>query len=392
MRNFIKGTYATFKREIGRIRSSKTYIATLIILPLIAFLFFAAFFQKGVAQNLPIAVLDEDHSDLSRKVTSMVDQTPATLVAFEIQDMEEGIRMMREGRIYAILQIPEDFEKRILGGGQANVEFYNSGANISVNSLLAKDVQTAVTTFTIGVELQMLQAKGMNAAQAMALAMPIRFSTHVLFNPYVNYGYYVAPCFMAMMLMIFTVLSSVYAMGTELKNSTAKEWLDTGNGSMLAALSGKMIPITFVMLIIAVAMYVIIFNIVGAPLNGSAIVIALSTLIFIISYQCIGIFVLALTDNMRLALSFGGGYSVLAFTFSGLTFPTMAMSAPLQWFSHLFPFTYYMKIFVDQAMRGAPVGESLPDMAYMMLFCIPAILMINRLKRECTYKKYWGKS
>ena len=51
-----------------------------------------------------------------------------------------------------------------------------------------------------------------------------------------------------------------------------------------------------------------------------------------------------------------------------------------------------MKIFVDQAMRGAPVGESLPDMAYMMLFCIPAILMINRLKRECTYKKYWGKS
>ena len=304
MRNFIKGTYATFKREIGRIRSSKTYIATLIILPLIAFLFFAAFFQKGVAQNLPIAVLDEDHSDLSRKVTSMVDQTPAALVAFEIQDMEEGIRMMREGRIYAILQIPEDFEKRILGGGQANVEFYNSGANISVNSLLAKDVQTAVTTFTIGVELQMLQAKGMNAAQAMALAMPIRFSTHVLFNPYVNYGYYVAPCFMAMMLMIFTVLSSVYAMGTELKNSTAKEWLDTGNGSMLAALSGKMIPITFVMLIIAVAMYVIIFNIVGAPLNGSAIVIALSTLIFIISYQCIGIFVLALTDNMRLALSF----------------------------------------------------------------------------------------
>lgn len=391
MRNFFGSIYAVFVRELSRIRHSATYIAMLSVLPLISIVFFAVFFEKGVAESLPIAVLDEDNTDLSRKLTRMVDETPAALVAYDIQDMNEGMTLIREGKVYAVLQIPARFEKTIMGSGQAHVELYNSGTNISVNSLLAKDIQTAVTTFSVGVELNVLQSKGLSARQAMAQAQPIRFSKHVLFNPYINYGYYVAPCFMAMMLMIFTILSTIYATGSELKNSTAGEWLATARGSMGAAIIGKMTPITIIMCIMAVAMYVIIFNIMGAPMNGSFIMLGLATIVFIFSYQAIGLFVLTLTDNMRLALSFGGGYSVLAFTFSGLTFPTMAMAPVLQWFSHLFPFTFYMRIFVDQVLRGAPVGVSIPEMGYMMLFWLLPVTVVNLMRRECTDKKYWGK-
>ncbi len=391
MRKFFGGAYDVFIREWKRIYRNGTYASMLFVLPFAAFLFFALFFEKGVADNLPIAVLDEDHTELSRTLVSMVDETPSAFVAYEIQDMAEGERLIREGEVYAVLQIPSRFEKSVMGNGQTHVELYNSGTNISVNSLLAKDIQTAVTSFTVGIELQILQSRGLTAAQAMAQAMPIRFTKHVLFNPYINYGYYVAPCFMAMMLMIFTILSSIYAAGTELKYGTAKEWLDTGRGSIWAALLGKMLPITIVMTIVAVAMFVVVFNIMGAPMNGSAVMLGVSTLVFIISYQCIGIAVLTITSNMRLALSFGGGYSVLAFTFSGLTFPTMAMAEILQWFSCLFPFTFYMKSFVDQALRGAPTGVSMPDIAYMMIFWILPVLLINRLKRECSDSKYWGK-
>lgn len=391
MRNFFGGIYAVFVRELLRIRSSITYAAMLFVLPLVSIVFFAIFFEKGVAESLPIAVLDEDNSDLSRKLKSMVDETPAARVLYGIQDMNEGMTLIREGKVYAVLQIPAQFEKKIMGGGQAHVEFYNSGTNISVNSLLAKDVQTAVTTFSVGVQLNLLQSRGLSARQAMAQAQPIRFSKHVLFNPYINYGYYVAPCFMAMMLMIFTILSSIYAAGSELKYSTAGEWYSTGRNSMTAALIGKMLPVTIVMCIVAVAMHVIIFNAMGAPMNGSLLLLGLATVIFIISYQCIGLFVLALTDNMRLALSFGGGYSVLAFTFSGLTFPTMAMAPVLQWFGCLFPFTFYMRVFIDQVLRGAPVGVSIPELGYMMLFWLLPVLTINLLRRECTDKKYWGK-
>ena len=80
--------------------------------------------------------------------------------------------------------------------------------------------------------------------QAMAQLMPVRFDKHVLFNPHINYGYYLSPSFMPMMLMIFVVMVTVFAIGTELKHATAREWLGTGNGSVAAALAGKVLPIT----------------------------------------------------------------------------------------------------------------------------------------------------
>ena len=392
MRRFFGGVYAVFVREWRRIGGNGTYLSMLFVLPFATFLFFSFFFEKGVAENLPVAILDEDHTELSRTLVTMVDETPSALVAYDIQDMNEGERLIRQGKVYAVLQVPSGFEKAVMGGGQSHVELYNSGTNISVNSLLAKDIQTAVTSFSVGVELQLLQSQGLTAAQAMAQAMPIRFDKHVLFNPYINYGYYVAPCFMAMMLMIFTILTTIYAAGTELKYGTAREWLDAGNGSVAAALVGKLLPVALVMALVAVAMFVCIFNVMGAPMNGSALMLGAATAVFIISYQCIGIAVLAITANMRLALSFGGGYSVLAFTFSGLTFPTMAMAPALQWFSCLFPFTFYMKAFVDQSLRGAPAFVSMPDIAYMVIFWILPVLLLPRLKRECLDSKYWGRS
>ncbi len=392
MRNFPAGIYGSLWRELSRIAHDGVYISILVALPIAAFVFFALFFQKGVADNMPIAVVDNDHSSLSRRLVSMIDATAAAEVRYGAESIRQAEKMVLSGEVYAVVVIPDGFEKSILGGGQSHAELYNSGTNISANSLLAKDIQTAVATFSTGVQLQLLQSRGLSAAQAMALAQPVRFTRHALFNPYINYAYYIAPCFMAMIVMIFTVLATIYALGTELKYSTAGEWLASGRGSLAAAVAGKLLPTNIAMSAGALVMYLIIFDIIGAPLNGSGWMLALSTMAFISAYQCVGVFLVAVTDNMRLALSLGGGYSVLAFTFSGLTFPTMAMAAPLQWLSHLFPFTFFMRTYIDQAMRGAPVAVSLPDVACMLLFCLLPVLTARRLRKITTNPAYWGKS
>ena len=164
-----------------------------------------------------------------------------------------------------------------------------------------------------------------------------------------------------------------------------------GNGSVSAALLGKVLPVTVVMFLMSLVMFLIIFKVVGVPLNGSLTVILLSTLLFVMSYQAIAVFIVSLLSNLRLSLSIGGGYSVLAFTFSGLTFPIMAMWPAMQYLSRLFPFTYYTDIFVDQMLRGAPVVCSLPDMCYMSLFIVLPLLCLPRLRTICTEEKYWGR-
>ena len=391
MTGFLQHTAAAARREIGRIAGMRMYRMLLFYLPLVAFGFFAIYFSKGVARNIPIAVVDEDHTDLSRKLTEMIDAAPTAYVAYSVPSMVEGERLIREGRVSAVVLIPSRFEKQILGGVPVPVEAYIIGTNITVNGLVAKDLQTVVTTFSAGIQLQLLTAHGMAETEAMSQIMPVRFDRHVLFNPYVNYGYYLAPSFMPMMLLIFAVMATMFALGTELKYGTAREWLRTGGDSITAALIGKLLPVTVMLLLQAFVMLVILLKVVGVPLNGSYAVLWAGTVCFLLGYQAIAVLIVALMANLRLSLSLGGGYSVLAFTFSGLTFPIMAMWVPMQWMSRCFPFTYYTDLIIDQMLRGAPVVYSLPDLGYMALFAVLPMVVLPRLRKVCTEPKYWGR-
>lgn len=214
MPRFLQNSCAAAQRELGRVKRQPMYFVLTILLPVVSFAFFALLFNQGAIRNVPIAVLDEDNTTLSRKVVQMIDDTPTALVSYGVQSMEEGERLIREGKVMAVVQIPAFFEKQILSNSQAHIENYVSGTNITVNGLLSKDIQTAVTTFTAGVQLQILMKQGLTERQAMAQLMPVRFDRHVLFNPHINYGYYLSPSFLPMMLMIFTVMITVFAIGT----------------------------------------------------------------------------------------------------------------------------------------------------------------------------------
>ncbi|MBP3454746.1 MAG: ABC transporter permease [Alistipes sp.] len=388
---FFHNMLAVFRRELGHMVHHRMYRMLTIVLPVISFAFFAVLFDNGAINKLPVAILDEDHTPLSRKLSMMIGEAPGVLRAYDIGDMAEGERLMHEGKISGIVQIPDNFESDIYGNEQTHVDAYISGTNISVNGMLSKDIQTTVQTFAAGIQLTKLQAAGLTAYQAMAQVMPIRFSKHVISNPYLNYGYYLAPIFMLMMLMIFTVLTTIYAIGRELRYSTAGEWIATGGGSITASLLGKTLPITFIMTILAQVMFVIMFRSVGAPLNGSYWVLLAGVELFIISYQAIAVFIITVLGNLRLGLSIGGGYSVLAFTFSGLTFPIMAMYPIMQAASKIFPFTYFTEIFIDQAMRGAPSVYSIKPLICMAVFIVLPMMVMPRLRKIATDSKYWGK-
>ena len=133
MRNYFKETDQVVRRELRRIVRQPMYWVLMVVLPVVSFAFFAVIFERGVARNIPIAVLDEDHTTLSRKVTQMIDDTPTAMVSYEVQSMEEAQRLMREGRISAIVHIPAFFEKNILSNSQTHIECSVSGTNITVN-------------------------------------------------------------------------------------------------------------------------------------------------------------------------------------------------------------------------------------------------------------------
>ena len=390
-RRFWSGMVAVVKREVGRISSNGEYRTAILWLPLGVILFFAIFFSHEVVGALPVAVVDEDNSSLSRKLVTMLRATPQISLVEEVADMELARQSVLEGRAVGAVEIPDGFARNILSGESAEVVFYDSGANISTNALSAKGVHTAVTSFGAGVALQRAEMAGSMPDEAMAQVMPIGFSTYGLFNPWLNYAYYVAPCFLVMILIIAAMLSTIYAVGTELRYGTSVGWLRSANGSLVGAIFGKLVPATLIIVLLVMIVGVVMFGLYGAPMRGSWAVLIAGVTALVLAYQSVALFIVALTASFRLSLSLGGGYSVLAFTFSGVTFPTMAMLSAVQPFTMLFPYTYFMRLYIDQAVRGSAWWLSMQDIAAMLLFCLLPLLVLSRLKKIFVTRKFWGR-
>ena len=113
------GIRATVRREYRRMAAEPIYALLLVILPLVAFGVLWAIFWQGVPRELPVAVLDRDHTALSRQLVRMIDASPTMRVAFTVADETEGERLIREGRAYALVTIPVDFERAIRRGEAA---------------------------------------------------------------------------------------------------------------------------------------------------------------------------------------------------------------------------------------------------------------------------------
>ena len=79
---FLRNINAVLVRELKRIWAFPSYMMLLTVLPVISFAFFAVVFENGIPHDLPIAVLDEDHSSLSRTLTQMIDAAPETAVRY----------------------------------------------------------------------------------------------------------------------------------------------------------------------------------------------------------------------------------------------------------------------------------------------------------------------
>ncbi len=389
--SLITNIISVFKYEVVEIAKNHVYLTTLVVLPFVTLLFLGIMFYGGSIENLPIVIVDNDHSTTSRQLLQMVSATRGVEINEQVNSTYEANKIIQSGKAYALLFIPEGLEHNIYLGTPANIECYISGTNLSASGIIESEIESCARTFAAGIELSKLQSQGANQYRAMQEVMPINILTHTISNPYLNYGYYLAPIFIFLALGLFTTLLTTYAIGRELYYATAPKWLDTATGNTIAAIIGKLAPTTIIMTIFSQLSFFIIFRIMGLECAGSYTLLSIGAIVFILAYQSVAMFITTITANMRLALSLGGGYAVMAFTFSGITFPKIAMFRAIQPFTDLFPLTWFTEIFVDQALRGAPIEYSVAPLGTLLLFLFLPLFIIKRLKRISSKPQYWSK-
>ncbi len=379
------------KREIQRITGSWVYLFITLLGPLLSFLLVMNIFVAGTPTKLPVTVVDQDHTPFSRKLISMVDATQTVNILSNSNSLTGAREEMLKGNIDAVLLIPKGFEKKVQTGKSESVELYINNTNVLKGSLIQSAIHKTAATLSTGVKLQVALKKGIPEEQAMGQVYPVRLDQHILFNPYTNYSYFLATALLPVLLIVFTLLGSIYTLGMEIREGTAQSWLQAANGNMLAAVVGKFVPYLFLMLVNTGVMNYILTHHLGFQLKGNWMVMMAGQTLMLIAYQAVAVFLLSLSGNTRLALSLGSAYSMMALTFSGLTFPVFAMPLLARLFAQLFPFYYWMQIFMSQGLRGAPIYQTIIPLLGLVLFIVAGFMLLPRLKKIVTNPVYQNK-
>jgi ABC-2 type transport system permease protein len=378
-------------REWRRITRRWPLLFGTFIGPLFSFLLIIWIFSENVPRELPVAIVDMDHTSLSRQIARMTDATPVANIDRQYLSLDEARNGLERGKVDAILVIPKDTEKDIYKGGHANLALYLNNTNVVKSGLINSGVRKALGTLSAGIKLQLQMKSGKSPSQAMARIIPVQLNSTLLFNPFTSYSYYLTVGLMPVILIVFTLLGTIYTLGDELYLGTGPKWLRMAGKNFPVALAGKLLPYTAIFFCVASIMNVVLFNYLGLPLRGSLAPIIIGELLLIISYQFMALFLVSLTANMRLALSLGSAYCMLALTYSGLTFPASGMPTVPQAFSYIFPYTYWIQILFGQSLRGEPTVNSIAPMFALLAFIALGMMFVPRLKYMLLNKRCWGK-
>jgi ABC-2 type transport system permease protein len=345
-------------------------------------------FSQAVVRELPISIVDMDHTQLSRKIARMVDAGPAVDIVFQSASLAEARARIADGKEEAVLYLPKGLEKDLQKGLQTELALFFNNSNLIKGGVIQSQMVNTIAMLSGTVKVQRMVNKGVPQQEAVQKAQPIRPNTHLLFNPYGNYAYFLVTGLLPLLAVVFIFLGTAYAIGIEMKEGTGATWLHTAGNSATVALLGKLTPYLLLFFVNLTLMNLLLIKTMGVPLNGSLGMILFSEVLLILSYQSMALLFLTFTTNLRLTLSLGSAYTMMALTFSGLTFPTMGMDPIARIFSWIFPYTFWLKVFLGQSLRREPIEVALYPMLMLLPFIALGILSIPFFKKRVTDERW----
>lgn len=375
------------RREFGIIRRKPVFLLGSVGVMAVCCLFYLTFFKAGLPENLPVGVLDLDNSSLSRNFCRQLDATQMGKV-IKYEDFTTARDAMQTGEITSLCVIPQGMNEEVNANRRPVFTYYVNTLYLIGGALSYKNILTMVTLTGGAVQREVLRAKGYSEDAIMGLIQPIVVDEHKIGNATTNYGVYLNNIILPGLLALSIVFVLIYALGSELRYGTSKELMETADGSMAAALIGKLLPYTLIYLVLGLGLDLLLFGVCRYPLNGSILNMMLAMVVFILANEAVAVTLVGLLPTLRYSLSIAALFAILGFSFSGFTFPVEAMPVALQGVSCLFPLRFYYLLYVQEAMFGVGFAGWWHYIVYMLLFLVGPFCVCGRLKRAWLNQNY----
>lgn len=350
-------TCHVWRRELRRMLHDEGVVIFVIIVPLLYPLLYSWIYTNEVVREVPVAVVDNSHSQKSRQFIRDIDATPDVRIAYHCADMTEAEELIARQEVKGILYFPQDFSTKMHRGEQAHVGVY---CDMSLMLTYKAIYMSALAVSTsMNTELQVAQAGGVTAQDDELATEPILIDEVSLYNTTGGYGNFLIPA------VLILIIQQTLMLGVGLSAGTAREQhdnkllipFDQHYNATLPIVLGK--ALCYLMLYAVLGTYLLL---VVPRLFGFTSLLSAETLFsFLLPYvlACV-FFSMSLSSLVRYRESV---FLLVVFTsvpflfLSGVSWPKECIPPFWESISYLFPSTFGVRGFLRLNGMGATIRD-----------------------------------
>ena len=339
--------------EMRRVLNDRGVFGLIILAPVIYGVLYPQPYLGQILRRIPIAVVDQDHTELSRSLVQTLNADEATEVAVSADTLAQAQAALDRREVFAILGIPQDTEKEVLKGNPARLPAYVDSAYFLLYNRMLEGIMEGSGAVNGDVASRGARAEGSLAHAALTRSSPVDLVTEPLFNPTGGYASYVVPAAFILILQQ-TLLLGVATMGGVTSASGRRRERDGVRAILGQAIAHLCLALPGLGLYLIVIPRIFGFSTLGSVLDLLAMAIP-----FVLSVSFLAQFTSLWFRRRETAVLLFIAASLPLFFTVGVSWPVEAIPDVIRAASRVFPSTSA----IDGLVRINQMGASLHDVA-----------------------------
>lgn len=358
---FWEDTAKVWLHEMRDMFKDEGALLFVILLPLAYPLLYSWIYNNEVVREVPVAVVDNSHSQMSREFVRHVDASPDVRVAAWSNNLEEASRLVARQEVYGIILLPEDFDRQLGRMQQAHVSVYcNMGLMLTYKAIFQTCSAVAAD---MNSHIQIALSGNPTTREDQLTTHPMQVSDVPIFNNTGGYGNFILPGVLVLIIQQVMLLGIGIAYGTSYEKRRFSRL--TPMYERRFGLARIMIGRTmgFFVLFLLIAAWVLLavprmFHFVQMLHFSDFLLFVVPYLLACVFFATTFSFFIRQRENVMLLVVFT---SVPFLFMSGVSWPKSNIPEVWQWFSWLFPSTFGIQGFIKMNTMGGVFGDIIPE-------------------------------
>ncbi|MGZ5989322.1 MAG: ABC transporter permease [Rhizomicrobium sp.] len=371
MRRFsFKRIAAILVKEVIQLRRDRLTFAMIVGIPVMQLLLFG-FAINSDPKHLPAAVAISDPGTFSDSIVAALANSGYYDIKLATNSPAEARRMLAEGEVSFVVEIPANFSRDIVRGVQPTLLVEAD----ATDPASASNAVGALGNIVAGALRDDLTGPLAQRAQS---APPFQTVVHPLYNPEVNTQYNIVPGLLGIILTMTMVLMTSMALTRERERGTYENLLamPTHPAEIMIGKIGPNILVGMLQSALVLLAAKLIF---GVPMIGSLTLLSGVLVIFVAANLAVGYTFSTIARSQLQAMQMMVFFLLPAILLSGFAFPFRGMPVWAQWIGEALPVTHFLRVVRGILLKGNGPAEIWPDVWPLILFLF-AVLTIALLR------------